>query len=291
MGQKVHPIGFRLGIIRDWDSNWYADKNYAELVKQDHEIRSYLNAKLSTASLARIGIDRQAQQLRITLHTGKPGIIIGRGGRGVDDLKAELERKFAANITLNVQEIRQPDLDATLVAEGVAQQIEKRVAPRRAMRQAIQRSMRAGAQGIKVGVAGRLGGSEMARRESEKQGKIPLHTLRADVDYGFKEAMTTWGHIGVKVWVYRGEILPSEWNTRRERAETESFLPRPPSSRRGGPGGGDGGGPRRSRGGGGGGGGRSGPGGGGGGRSGAGGGGGGRSGAGGGGRRRRDAGA
>src|SRR5688500_2392521 len=202
MGQKVHPIGFRIGVIRDWESSWYADKDYAARLYEDHQIRTYLKKRLMNAAISHINIDRQADKLRVTLHTGKPGVIIGRGGRGVDDLKAELERKFDKQVALNVQEIRQPDLDAQLVSESIAQQIEKRIAPKRAIRQAIQRSSRMGARGIKILVAGRLGGAEMARRETDKTGKIPLHTLRADIDYGFTEARTTYGNIGVKVWLY-----------------------------------------------------------------------------------------
>jgi small subunit ribosomal protein S3 len=296
MGQKVHPIGFRLGIIRDWESNWYADKDYAARLYEDHQIRTYLKKRLANAAISRITIDRQADKLRVTLHTGKPGVIIGRGGRGVDDLRAELERKFNKQVNLIVQEIRQPDLDAQLVAEAIAQQLEKRVAPKRAIRQAIQRTTRVGARGIKVLVSGRLGGAEMARKEGDKTGKIPLHTLRADVDYGFAEAGTTYGNIGVKVWIYRGEILPDQRREMKERMTPEPFMPRAPRraedrdrerAARAGGGRGGGGGGGGGRGGPGGGGGRGGPGGGGGrdgGRGGGGGGGGGRGGPGGGGR-------
>jgi small subunit ribosomal protein S3 len=229
MGQKVHPVGFRLGIIRDWESNWYAGKkDYPARLYEDHQIRTYLRKRLANAAISRINIDRQADKLRVTLHTGKPGVIIGRGGRGVDDLKADLEKKFGKQVNLTVQEIRQPDLDAQLVSESIAQQIEKRVAPKRAVRQAIQRSSRMGARGIKVLVAGRLNGAEMARREGDKTGKIPLHTLRADVDYGFSEAGTTYGNIGVKVWIYRGEILPDQRRQQKESASSEPFMPRQP---------------------------------------------------------------
>jgi small subunit ribosomal protein S3 len=228
MGQKVHPIGFRIGIIRDWESNWYADKDYAKRLYEDHQIRTFLKKRLSNAAIARINIDRQADKLRVTLHTGKPGVIIGRGGRGVDDLRAELERKFDKQVNLVVQEIRQPDADAQLVSESIAQQIEKRIAPKRAIRQAIQRSTRMGVRGIKIAIAGRLGGSEMARRETDKTGKIPLHTLRADIDYGFSEAHTTYGHIGIKVWIYRGEILPDQRRQMKENTAPEPFMPRAP---------------------------------------------------------------
>jgi small subunit ribosomal protein S3 len=228
MGQKVHPIGFRIGIIRDWDSNWYADKDYSQRLYEDHQIRTFLRKRLANAAISKVTIDRQADKLRVTLHTGKPGVIIGRGGRGVDDLKAELERRFNKQVNLVVQEIRQPDLDAQLVSEAIAQQIEKRVAPKRAIRQAIQRSVRVGAKGIKVLVSGRLGGSEMARKEGDKTGKIPLHTMRAEIDYGFSEAGTTYGNIGIKVWIYKGEILPDQRREMKERVSPEPFMPRAP---------------------------------------------------------------
>ena len=254
MGQKVHPIGFRIGVIRDWESNWYADKDYARRLYEDHQIRTYIRKRHANAAISHVNIDRQMDKLRVTLHTGKPGVIIGRGGKGVDDLKAMLERKFARQsnqINVTVQEIRTPDLDAQLVAESIQQQIEKRISPKRAIRQAIQRSTRMGAKGIKVLVSGRLGGAEMARRESDKLGKIPLHTLRADIDYGFAEAKTTYGHIGVKVWIYRGEILPDQRRQMKEQMAPEPFMPRQPRraedrdrerGRRGGRGGGGGGG-------------------------------------------------
>lgn len=228
MGQKVHPIGFRIGVIRDWESSWYADKGYSERLYEDHQIRTFLKKRLMNAAIARINIDRQADKLRVTLHTGKPGVIIGRGGRGVDDLKAELEKRFGKQVALNVQEIRQPDLEAQLVAESITQQIEKRVAPKRAIRQAMQRSSRMGAKGIKILVSGRLGGSEMARKEGDKTGKIPLHTLRADIDYGFAEAGTTYGNIGVKVWIYKGEILPDQRRQAKESQSAEPFMSRQP---------------------------------------------------------------
>lgn len=255
MGQKIHPIGFRIGVIKDWESNWYADKPFADLLAEDFDIRQFLRRwpNVRNAAVSHINIDRQANKVRVTLHTGKPGVIIGRGGKGVDDLKSSLERKFNRQVNVTIQEIRQPDLDAQLVAESIAQQIEKRVAPKRAIRQAIQRSMRMGARGIKVLVSGRLGGSEMARRETDKQGKIPLQTLRADVDYGFAEARTTYGHIGVKVWLYRGDILPDQRRAMKENVAPEPFMPRAPrraDDRRGGGGErrrGGGGGDRRRR--------------------------------------------
>lgn len=227
MGQKVHPVGFRIGVIRDWESNWFADKEYATRLYEDYRIRTFLKKRLASAAISRVTIDRQAEKLRVTVHTGKPGVIIGRGGKGVDEVKADLERRYNKLVNLVVQEIRTPDLDAQLVAESIAQQIEKRVAPKRAIRQAVQRSSRMGAKGIKVLVSGRLGGAEMARRETEKTGKIPLHTLRADIDYGFAEAPTTYGNIGVKVWIYRGEILPDQRRMQKEQLAPEPFMPRP----------------------------------------------------------------
>jgi small subunit ribosomal protein S3 len=228
VGQKIHPIGLRIGIVRDWESKWYADKEYANLLYEDHQIRRFLQRRLQNGALSHVEIERQANKVKVTLYTGKPGVIIGRGGKGVDDLKAELERRFKKQVSINVQEVRHPELDAKLVSESIAQQIEKRIAPKRAMRQAIQRSMRMGAKGIKVLVSGRLGGSEMARRETDKNGKIPLHTLRADIDYGITEARTTYGNIGVKVWLYRGDILPDQRRLMKEMPAPEPFLPRQP---------------------------------------------------------------
>ena len=212
MGQKIHPIGFRIGVIRDWESKWYMDKGYAEALVEDVRIRRYVKRKLFAAAISKIEIERVANRVKVTLFTARPGIIIGRGGKGVDDLRADLEHLSGKQIAVNVQEIRRPELDGQLVAESIAQSLEKRISFRRAMRQAILRTMRMGAKGIKVGLAGRLGGAEMARREGDKQGKIPLHTLRADIDYGFAEAATTYGNIGVKVWIYRGDVLPGQKN-------------------------------------------------------------------------------
>jgi len=253
VGQKIHPIGLRIGIIRDWESKWFADKGYADLLYEDFRIRRFLNARTANAAVSHIEIERQANKVKVSLHTGKPGVIIGRGGKGADDLKNALERRLKKQVNISVQEIRQPELDAKLVSESIAQQLEKRVAAKRAIRQAIQRSMRMGAKGIKVLVAGRLGGAEMARREGDKQGKIPLHTLRADIDYGLSEAKTTYGNIGVKVWIYRGDILPDQRRLMKEMPAPESFVPRMPrrdgerdrGGPRGGRGGGGGGGDRR----------------------------------------------
>jgi len=229
LGQKVHPIGFRVGYIRDWDSRWFADKNYAALLIEDAKIRKLIRKNLSDAGVSRIEIDRAGQKLRVTLNTAKPGIIIGRGGKGADDLRAHLEHVTGKQVHINVQEVRNPELDGQLVAESVAQQIEKRVAYRRAIRQAMTRTMRMGAKGIKIRVGGRLAGAEIARVQVDKEGKIPLHTLRADIDYGFAEAATTYGNIGVKVWIYRGDILPG---VRREEPTEEELAPRRREGRR-----------------------------------------------------------
>lgn len=210
MGQKIHPIGFRIGVIRDADSKWYADKQYAAFVLEDHTIRKIVKKRRGweNAAISKVEIERQANQVRVTLHTAKPGIIIGKGGAGVDLLRGDLEKLTKKTVHVNVQEIRQLETNAQLVAESIAQQIEKRIGYKRAMRQAVTRAMRLGVLGIRCHVAGRLGGAEMARRESDRQGKIPLHTLRADIDYGFYEAVTAYSTIGVKVWIYKGDILP-----------------------------------------------------------------------------------
>lgn len=210
MGQKIHPIGFRIGVIRDWESKWYLDKGYSAAVVEDFRMRKQIRKKLDQAAISHIEIERAANRIKITLHTARPGIIIGRGGKGVDDLRAEMEKMTGKQVHVNVQEVRRPDVDAQLVAESISSQLTRRVAFKRAMRQAVMRTMRAGGKGIKVQLSGRLGGAEMARREAAKDGKIPLHTLRADIDYGFAEAGTTYGNIGVKVWIYRGDILSKQ---------------------------------------------------------------------------------
>jgi len=209
VGQKVHPKGLRVGIIRNWDSRWFArGSDYAKLVQEDAKIRNYIKQNLYAAGISTIEIERAANRVKITVHTAKPGIVIGRGGAGVDRLRQELEALTGRQIHINVVEIKVPELDAQLVAESVAGQLERRISFRRAIKQAASRSMRAGAQGVKIMVAGRLGGSEMSRREWTAEGSVPLHTLRADIDYGFAEAFTTYGQIGVKVWINRGEVLP-----------------------------------------------------------------------------------
>ncbi len=208
MGHKVHPIGFRLGIIKDWQSKWYSETHYAEYVLEDNTLRESIRAKYPEAAISLIEIDRQAKDVTITLHTARPGIVIGRGGQRVDEMRQYLEKLIAKKIRLNIQEVRQPELDAYLVARSIAEQIERRVAYRRAMKQAIFRTIQAGAKGIKVSAAGRLGNAEIARRQTSHQGQVPLHTLRADIDYGFTEAHTTLGRIGVKVWIYKGLVMP-----------------------------------------------------------------------------------
>ncbi len=210
MGQKIHPIGFRIGVNRDPDSKWYADKEYAQYILEDAQIRKTVKKRRGweNAAISKVEIERPGNTIRVTLHTAKPGVIIGRGGQGVDLFKGDLEKMTKKTTHVNVQEIRHLETNAQLVAESIAQQIEKRIGYKRAMRQAVTRAMKLGVRGIRCHVAGRLGGSEMARREQDRQGKIPLHTLRADIDYGFTEALTQYGHIGVKVWIYKGDILP-----------------------------------------------------------------------------------
>ena len=250
MGQKIHPIGFRIGVIRDWDSKWYMDKGYAVALVEDVRIRRYIKKKLYAAAISKIEIERAANRVKVSVYTARPGIIIGRGGKGVDELRADLERMSGKQVAVNVQEVRRPEVEGQLVAESIAASLEKRISFRRAMRQAILRSMRMGAKGIKVTMSGRLSGAEMARTETDKQGKIPLHTLRADIDYGFAEAATTHGNIGVKVWIYRGDILPGQKPASIE--ERLEAIPAPfPSGDRGdrrrGPGGGGGRGGRGRR--------------------------------------------
>lgn len=208
MGQKVNPKGLRIGIIKDWDTKWYADKNYQELLHEDFKIRKYIKNKLYAAGIDKIEIERAANKIKISIHTAKPGLVIGRGGSEIDELRKALEALTGKQINLNVAEVKKPELRAQLVAENIAQQLERRVSFRRAMKQAVSRSMRVGAEGIKVMCAGRLGGADMARTEWYSEGKVPLHTLRADIDYGIAEANTTYGKVGVKVWIYQGEVLP-----------------------------------------------------------------------------------
>ncbi|MEO5374984.1 MAG: 30S ribosomal protein S3 [Alphaproteobacteria bacterium] len=207
MGQKVNPVGLRLGINRTWDSRWYADSGYAELLHKDLRIREFLKKKLAQAGVSRIVIERPAKKARITIHTARPGVVIGKKGQDIEVLRKALQRMTGGDVHLNIVEIRKPELDAQLVAENIAVQLERRVAFRRAMKRAVQSAMRLGAQGIRINCGGRLGGAEIARVEWYREGRVPLHTLRADVDYGVATAKTTYGTCGVKVWVFKGEIL------------------------------------------------------------------------------------
>ena len=211
MGQKVHPTGARLGIIKDWSSKWYADdKNFADYLVEDQKIRKFLKKKEYEAGIANIEIERTAKSVKVNVYTAKPGILIGKGGAGAETLRADIKKLIGKDVNLNVVEVKNTSLDATLVAEDIASQLERRISFRRAMKQCMQKTMKAGAAGIKTAVSGRLGGADMARTEFYKEGNIPLQTLRADIDYGFAEANTTYGKIGVKVWIYKGEVLPTK---------------------------------------------------------------------------------
>ena len=220
MGQKVHPIGIRLGIIKDWTSTWYADsKQYAEYLNTDLKVRNFLRKRLSNASVSRIQIERPARTARITVHSARPGIVIGKKGEDIEALRKEVSDMMGVPVHINVEEIRKPEMDAQLVAESVAQQLERRIMFRRAMKRAVTNTMRLGAQGIKINVAGRLGGTEIARTEWYREGRVPLHTLRADIDYGFAEAHTPSGVIGVKVWIFKGEVFDQAAETQEAGAE------------------------------------------------------------------------
>ncbi|MBP0727062.1 30S ribosomal protein S3 [Bacillus sp. RG28] len=210
MGQKVNPVGLRVGIIRDWESKWYAEKDYADLLHEDLKIREYINARLADSAVSKVEIERAANRVNVTVHTAKPGMVIGKGGSEVEALRKALNNLTGKRVHINIIEIKKADLDAKLVAENIARQLENRVSFRRAQKQSLQRSMRAGAQGIKTQVSGRLGGADIARAESYSEGTVPLHTLRADIDYATAEADTTYGKLGVKVWIYRGEVLPTK---------------------------------------------------------------------------------
>ena len=211
MGQKVHPIGIRLGVVKDWTSKWYADsKQYADFLNLDLEVRAFIKEKLKHASVSRIQIERPASNAIITIHTARPGIVIGKKGEDIEKLRALVSRKMGMPVHINIEEIRKPEIEAQLIAESVAQQLERRIMFRRAMKRAVGNAMRLGAQGIKIMVGGRLNGAEIARTEWYREGRVPLHTLRADIDYGVTEANTTYGVIGVKVWVFKGEILSHE---------------------------------------------------------------------------------
>ena len=211
MGQKVHPNGIRVGVIREWSSKWYADsKNFSDYLVEDHKIREYVKKKLFISGISKIEIERTAKFVKVNVYTAKPGLVIGKGGNLSEALKAELEKMIKKEVNLNIVEVKNVDTDAQLVAESIANQLERRISFRRAMKQAMQKAMKAGALGIKTAVSGRLGGADMARTEFYKEGTIPLQTLRADIDYGFYEADTTYGKIGVKVWIYKGEVLPEK---------------------------------------------------------------------------------
>ena len=210
MGQKVNPIGLRIGIIKDWESRWYAGKDYADLLHEDLRVREYIAKRLKDASVSKVEIERAANRLNVTVHTAKPGMVIGKGGTEVEALRKALNSLTGKRVHINILEIKRADIDAKLVAENIARQLENRVSFRRAQKQVIQRAMRAGAKGIKTMVSGRLGGADIARSESYSEGTVPLHTLRADIDYGTAEADTTFGKLGVKVWIYRGEVLPTK---------------------------------------------------------------------------------
>ena len=217
MGQKMHPHGLRVGVIKDWDSKWYADKkHFSDYLVEDHKIREYVKKKLFVAGISKVEIERTAKFVKVNVYTAKPGLVIGKGGNLAETLKEELKKMIGKEVNLNIVEVKSPDLDATLVAENICSQLERRISFRRAMKQCMQKTMKAGALGIKTSVSGRLGGADMARTEFYKEGTIPLQTLRADIDYGFAEADTTYGKIGVKVWIYRGEVLPTKKTERGE---------------------------------------------------------------------------
>ena len=212
MGQKVNPHGLRVGIIKDWGSRWYAEKDFADYLVEDHEIREFLKKKLYSTGISRIEIERASDRVKVVIYTAKPGLVIGRGGEAIEALKAELTKKIGKKVLVDIKEVKRPDRDAQLVAENIALQLENRISFRRAMKSTMQRTMRAGAKGVKTSVAGRLGGADMARKETYSEGTIPLQTLRADIDYGFAEADTQYGKVGVKAWVYNGEVLPTKEN-------------------------------------------------------------------------------
>ena len=218
MGHKVHPYGFRIGIIRDWHAKWYNEKHYTEFLQQDLKLRRVIQAKASEGAIVRVEIDRHGDEILLTLYSARPGIVIGRGGQRAEELRAVLEGVCGKRVRLSIREVEQPELEACLIAQNIATQLERRVAFRRAMKQTAFRTMQAGAKGVRISCAGRLGGLEIARRETTHQGQLPLHRLCADIDYGFAEARTSFGHIGVKVWVYKGDILPE---VRRESVTTE----------------------------------------------------------------------
>ena len=230
MGQKVNPNGYRVGVIKDWESRWYADKrSFGDTLVEDYNLREYLLERLEAAGVPKIEIERDAKRVRINIHVAKPGIVIGRGGSEIEKLKADLEKRLGKSVSLNVIEVKNPDVNAQLVAENIAGQLERRISFRRALKSSIGRAMKLGAKGIKCQASGRLGGAEIARSETYKEGTIPLQTIRADIDYGFAEAKTTYGRIGIKVWIYTGEILQvanNQGNDRRRRPDRRRRTPR-----------------------------------------------------------------
>ena len=216
MGQKVNPHGLRVGVIKDWDSKWYAEADFGDNLVEDYNIRKFIKKKLYSAGVSKIEIERASDRVKVFIYTAKPGIVIGEGGADIDALKAEVQKLTDKKLSIDIREVKKPDVDATLVAENIAQQLENRVSFRRAMKSCMGRTMKSGAMGIKTAVSGRLGGADMARTEFYSEGTIPLQTLRADIDYGFAEADTTYGKVGVKVWVYHGEVLPTKGNDKKE---------------------------------------------------------------------------
>lgn len=227
MGQKINPIGIRLGINRTWDSRWYAGKDYANTLVEDLKLRQYIHDRLKAAGISKVLIERAAQNTRVTIYTARPGLIIGRKGSDIEKLRQDVSKRAKGEVSLNIVEIRKPEIDAQLVAEGVAQQLERRVSFRRAMKRAVQGAQRMGAQGIRVAVGGRLGGADIARTEWYREGRVPLHTLRADLDYGTAEADTTYGVIGVKIWIYKGDIMENNPMARDQRLqEQQGGMPR-----------------------------------------------------------------
>jgi small subunit ribosomal protein S3 len=230
LGRKVHPVGFRIGIIRDWQAKWYSGKNYTVFLQEDVKLRKAVLAKYPEAAIAKVDIDRQANEVAITVHTARPGIVIGRGGQRVDEMRQGLEKLIGKKVRLNIQEIRQPELDAMLVSRSIAEQLERRIAYRRAMKQSMFRTMQAGARGIRILCSGRLAGAEIARRQLMHQGRVPLHTIRADIDYGFTEARTTMGRLGIKVWIYKGDILPEAKEEEAVEASPAQATPAPAAS-------------------------------------------------------------
>lgn len=227
MGQKINPIGLRVGINRTWDSRWFSDRDYAEKLVQDLKLREYIKDRLKAAGVSKVIIERAAQNTKVSIYTARPGVIIGKKGADIEKLRSELSRRAGSDVSLNIIEIRKPELDAQLAAEGVAQQLERRVSFRRAMKRAVQSALRMGAQGIRIAVSGRLGGADIARTEWYREGRVPLHTLRADLDYGLAEALTTYGIIGVKVWIYKGDIMDHDPQARDKRMQdVQGGMPR-----------------------------------------------------------------